>query len=100
VTGEELDIRNAIIGLASKDNSELTVTGAKLLACKYPVAAFQKKPEFGPANINATNVEIIEAKEGSLVQVGSTVTLNGVRVPTRHLDILKILYAQEKRRDF
>lgn len=100
VTAEELDIRNAIIGLASKDNSELTVTGAKLLACKYPVAAFQKKPEFGPANINATNVEIIEAKEGSLVQVGSTVTLNGVRVPTRHLDILKILYAQEKRRDF
>ncbi len=100
VTAEELDIRNAIIGLACKDNSELTVTGAKLLACKYPVAAFQKKPEFGSANINATNVEIIDAKEGSLVQVGSTVTLNGVRVPTRHLDILKILYAQEKRRDF
>ena len=100
VIGEDLDIRRAIIGLASKDNSELTVTNVKLRGCQYPAAAFQKKPEFGPARVDATNVEIMDAKEKSLVQLGSNVMLNGVRVPSRSLDIQKILYAQEKRRDF
>lgn len=100
VTAEDLDVRDAIVGLASKDRSSLVVAGAKLRGCTYPVVAFQKKPEFGPAMVEATDVEVVDAKDGALVQAGSRVTLNGEVLVTRHLDILKILYPGEKRRDF
>ena len=92
--------RCAVVGLASKDRSSLTVTGATLRGCTYPVVAFQKKPEFGPAVVDAKDVEVLDAKDQSLVQAGSKVTLNGAQLVTKHLDILSILYAEEKRRDF
>jgi hypothetical protein len=100
VTAEDLDVRDAVVGLASKDRSSLTVTGATLRGCTYPVVAFQKKPEFGPAVVDAKDVEVIDAKGQSLVQAGSKVTLNGAQLVTKHVDILGILYAEEKRRDF
>ena len=100
VRAEALDIRNARIGLASKDLSELHVDGATLRDCIYAVAAFEKKSEFGPAKLRATDLEVLEIKQPHLVQTGSDVVLNGDRIEVRDLDIQKILYAVEKQTKF
>jgi hypothetical protein len=56
--GEESDvtvfntsIKDAPIGLASKDLSVLRVRDITLIDCRQGFVAFQKKPEFGPATI-------------------------------------------------
>ncbi len=44
-------ISGAVIGLASKDKSELTIEQVSLDNCKQGFAAYQKKPEFGSSKI-------------------------------------------------
>lgn len=47
----DTQVQNAPIGVASKDLSVLRVRGLSLKDCGQGFAAYQKKPEFGPATI-------------------------------------------------
>jgi hypothetical protein len=51
VTVKKASINNAVIGLASKDNSYLKVEYVDMKNCNQGFAAYQKKPEYGPAKI-------------------------------------------------
>lgn len=106
-TGEQSDliaknitIKDAFIALASKDKSRLYVQGAKLDNCKYVVAAFQKKPEFGPAHIKVENMEMTNMADAKhLLEVDSTAVINGKPYSLSEAqDIKRILYADEPAR--
>ncbi|QDU65347.1 hypothetical protein [Engelhardtia mirabilis] len=80
------------IGIASKDDStvdarDMTILGART----YALAAFIKKPEFGPARMTATNITIRDSVLGdSIVQSGCSVELEGALLPTVDLDVNRL----------
>ncbi len=71
-----LTVRGAAIGVASKDISVFTIEDAELIGCKVGLAAYQKKPEFGPGEIRASGIKI-EAEQSVSVQSGSRIFLEG-----------------------
>lgn len=76
------------IGVASKDLSTVTLTNSQISGARFSaLAAYIKKPVFGPARIDAQNVTILNTKEAGIVQEGSTIVLNGETLSTVRLDV-------------
>ena len=75
-------IKNSEIALASKDQSTLKIFNATLEHNKLAFTAFQKKPEYGPAFMEADSIEIVESQLQYLIEERSALRLNGVLVPT------------------
>lgn len=73
------DIKNSVIGIASKDVSDVEITNIELENVKQGFAVFQKKPEFGPATIKVEKHTAIEVEDLHVVQAGSKLIL-GERV--------------------
>ena len=46
-----------------------------------------KKNQFGPAEIHATQVEILETETASMIQTGSTITIDGILQPSEDFDV-------------
>ncbi|QDU84666.1 CotH protein [Planctomycetes bacterium Pla163] len=80
------------IGIASKDRSrvdarDMTIRGAR----NYALAAFVKKPEFGPTQMVVENVTIEGSGLGDqITQTGSTLVIDGVEQPTQDLDVKQL----------
>ncbi len=66
-------IKDAPIGLASKDLSELTIKHVTITDCKTGIAAFQKKPEFGPAVIYLYEHSMENIKHKYMIEPNSKV---------------------------
>jgi hypothetical protein len=49
--------------------------------------AYVKKPEFGPSEIEATDIVLKEVGREALAQLGSRITLNGVEITPEEIDI-------------
>ena len=82
------------IGVASKDLSSVSINDSEIKNARYAgLAAYIKKPVFGPATITAENVNISDSLQLCVVQVGSTIQLNGKTMPQQDLDVDK-LYAE------
>ncbi|RMG58549.1 MAG: right-handed parallel beta-helix repeat-containing protein [Bacteroidetes bacterium] len=77
-----LDIRFAVIGLAAKDRSRLEAAKIRLQDCGTGFAAYQKKPEFGPARIEVSEWWGERITRLHLVERGSVVILNSTPVET------------------
>ena len=88
----EFQVDETSIGVASKDLSTVVLQEGLIRDAKIGLAAYVKKPVYGPASIDATHVEFSSAKQLSLVQTGCTVTLDGRALPTSDFDVKK-LYA-------
>lgn len=84
------------IAVASKDDSRVVIDGLAVgVVENYTLAAYIKKPEYGPASIDARNVSSRETGRGlHIAQTGCTVSLDGVDLPTRDLDV-DALYRQK-----
>lgn len=77
-----LDISNAVLGVASKDFSRLTIDNIKLTNCETGFSAYQKKPEYGPATITVKKYEAEGVKRLHLIEKGSVLTLAGRQAET------------------
>ena len=73
-------IKNSNIGVASKDNSELTIYYIEMTNCTIGYAAYQKKPEFGPAKIIVTNEVIVKNKFPHQIEKGSSLTIGDTKI--------------------
>jgi len=69
-------INKSNICIASKDISEVYIENFYGENCNYGFALYQKKPEFGPANINAVSVTFINTNKNYLVEKDSILTIN------------------------
>jgi hypothetical protein len=79
------------IGIASKDLSQTYVTNTTISKARFSaLAAYIKKPVFGPASIEATELKILETETPAIAQVGNTILLNGEQVKTVELDVEKL----------
>jgi hypothetical protein len=76
------------IGVASKDLSKATIMGTTIRGARFSaLAAYIKKPVFGPATIDARDITISDTKDLAVVQNGSTVLIDGKAMPTVDLDV-------------
>ena len=94
VLAENIFMDNVGIGVASKDLSSVDIKDSEIKNARFAgLAAYIKKTVYGPATITAQNVDILNTPQPSVVQVGSTVQLNGTMLPEQDLDVDK-LYAE------
>ncbi|RMG87102.1 MAG: hypothetical protein D6714_03025 [Bacteroidetes bacterium] len=82
IAARNVRISDSEIGIASKDNSEITLDSVFLQNNKLGFTAFQKKPEFGPAQIIAQKVILEKNGEPWLIEAGSELRIDGKRVET------------------
>jgi hypothetical protein len=80
------------IGVASKDRSEVFITDSVIQRFKnFGLAAYTKKPEYGPAGITAESVQISGGETPILVQTGSWIQRDGEYLGSGAVDV-KALY--------
>jgi hypothetical protein len=95
--GTTLEIRNlklkqAMIGIASKDRSTVRVVSAEVIGGQIGITAYLKKAEFGPATIVARDLEVSGQELPFLVERHSSVTVDGRRMPDNREKVADILY--------
>ena len=92
LTAQNLTIHDVGIGIASKDLSAVSIMNSTIKSAKVTgLAAYIKKAQFGPAEIYASQVEILETKTASMTQTGSTITIDGIQQPSEDFDV-ELLY--------
>ena len=77
VSAFDLEIDDAVIGVASKDLSTLKIKNIQLKNAGTGFTAFQKKATFGPAEISVENYAIDKVKHLHIIEGGSTLSLDG-----------------------
>lgn len=94
VTADDLAITTTGIGIASKDLSSVFVSNTQIRAAQIAgLTAYIKKPVFGPAQIQAEDIQLVDTAQATLVQTGSTIFLDGQAQPTSDFDVDR-LYEQ------
>ena len=92
IIAEQVNMDTVGIGGAAKDLSKLEIRNSVITNARVAgLAAYIKKAVFGPSNVLAENVQILETTTTSLVQTGSSISLDGKDQPTQELDV-KTLY--------
>jgi len=74
---ENTKINKAKIAIASKDLSVVNVSSVTVQNVDYGFVAFQKKPEFGPAKIIVTDLDVDLSRGNNLIDKGSLLILKG-----------------------
>jgi hypothetical protein len=77
-----VEITSAGIGLASKNGAISSIEGSTLRdISNVALTAYMNRAQYGPGQLDATHVRIVGAALPALAQIGSRVTIDGVRVP-------------------
>jgi len=77
VTIKSASVKNSIIGVASKDLSNLVIENILLENCGQGFTAYQKKPEFGGSDIEVKNYEAVDVNRLYNIRVGCNLNLKG-----------------------
>ena len=97
---KDCSVENASIAIASKDMSEVRVENTTIEHCSFGFAAYRKKAEFGPAKIYVKSVHISDVKSTYLIELNSTVTINGItKVGKERFDIDSMYSAFSKQKE-
>jgi hypothetical protein len=81
-------VQGAGTGAAAKDGSVLTLSDSVINGASFAgLTAYIKKPEYGPARIEATGVQITAAERPVLAQTGSVIAIDGTVVETEDVDV-------------
>ncbi len=94
VTASDVRIQGAKYGFTAKDRSELVVQGGSVEDCEYSLVVFQKKPEFGPAQLSAQRVAL-EEDAAWMAEVGSELWIDGVRQEANIEEARNVVYPEE-----
>jgi hypothetical protein len=88
MTANKVSIENVGTGAASKDGSHLDITDSSIRDAHHAaLMAYVKKAEFGPAQIEANNLTLVDNESEVRVQKGSSITLNGKQIESEDLDV-------------
>ena len=88
MTASAVRIDGAGTGAASKDGSRLELFDSTVSRVRFTgLAAYIKKPEYGSARIEARNITFSQVDSQALAQTGSEVTIDGVPVTPREVDV-------------
>ena len=85
-------IENSSLGIISKDLSKVNASATTLSNCEIAYCAFQKKGEFGPASIVATNNIETNCEKIHLIEFESTCSLNDTLIKDLEYNVIDYLY--------
>ena len=89
-----ITIRNVSIGIASKDLSTVSINSSVINTAEIAgLATYIKKPQYGPASIDARDIEILNTEIPAICQTESLLVLNGEIISPEDIDI-DALYEQ------
>ena len=88
-------VQNSSMGIISKDLSVVESIENKLLDCEIGYCAFQKKGEFGPAEIFSTDDEISNCSVNNLIEYNSNLTFNGEKIRVFQNNVIDYLYGKK-----
>jgi hypothetical protein len=92
MTARNIRMSKVGTGAAAKDASSLSLVDSTIEGASFAgLTAYIKKPEYGPATIEAENVTISNSETPVLVQTDSVVSLNGTVIDTTDVDV-DVLY--------
>jgi len=86
----DVSLENVSLGMASKDLSHATLTGATVVNARVAaLAAYIKKAAYGPATLVARDVRFVDTppERYALVQTGSWIELEGRRIEGVEVDV-------------
>jgi hypothetical protein len=83
---------NAEIGITSKDLSDVSLTNLKIKDTRLGFAVFQKKEEYGVGQASVNGLEMTNVDFVHLVDLNSTLTLNGKEVTSKRSKVEDLLY--------
>jgi len=92
ISGNNIDIINTEIGITSKDLSEVSLTDLKIKDTRLGFAVFQKKEEYGASQAVINGLEMTNVDFVHLVDLNSTLTLNGKDVISKRSKVEDLLY--------
>lgn len=75
--------------------SEIVIDEINIIDCKIGFASYQKKSEFGPACITATNLKQSNMNLPYLVEPASRLILEGRQIAANQENVRDILYGAE-----
>jgi hypothetical protein len=81
IIGEDILVQKSEVAVASKDLSQIILKQTLLKDNKLGITAFQKKSEFGPCNIEASDIRLENNQLDYLIERGSSLLLNGSLMP-------------------
>jgi len=91
---KDLDIRDCRFGAVSKDLSTITGRGLTVRGGRTALAAYQKKPEYGPASLVLEQVHFERVGEEMLIERGSWAMLDGEETRGLELDVAGTIYGE------
>ena len=92
ISGENIYIINAEIGITSKDLSNVYLSDVQIKDTRLGFAVFQKKEEYGPGKAKITNLETENIDLIHLVGLNSALSLNGKNVISKRSNVENFLY--------
>jgi hypothetical protein len=90
LTVKDSKFNNIGVGIASKDGSSVTVTGAKILNYKlYGAMAYLKKDFYDMPNLTISNSTVSEGR-AYIRQKGTSMTVDGIDIPETKISVKKL----------
>ena len=90
LTARDVYMENVRFGAVSKDRSEVTLSDVTIVQAGVAgLAAYVKKPVYGPASLRADRVTFVDTppERRTLVQTGCWIDLDGVRIWGTEVDV-------------
>ena len=78
ISMRNITIENANLGVAAKDLSDANLTNVQFKNVNQGFAAYQKKPEYGPATLSVNNFESDGVKQIKMEEKGSNILIDGL----------------------
>lgn len=92
IKASNIRIRNAEFAIASKDSSSVEIDLITISNATVAITAYQKKPEFGPATINLSNLNYDGGGVFHLIELGSTLILDGLKFDGDKTKVEDLMY--------
>ena len=92
ISGKNIYIINAEIGITSKDLSNVDLSDVQIMDTRLGFAVFQKKEEYGPGKAKITNLETKNIELIHLVGLNSSLSLNGKNIISKRSKVENLLY--------
>ena len=95
VSGSNIKILKSKMGLVSKDMSVFFADSIGIDSAQIAIAVFQKKPEFGPAKINAIHVQLQSCQNDYWIENGSELIINNELIQPNMSDFKSIISIED-----
>ncbi len=95
VTGQNIKVIGGEIGIVSKDLSTVLLSDVHVINTKLGFSAFQKKTEFGKAEITIANLALTNNALDYLIENNCKLTIDGVAVKTVSEGVIDQMYGNE-----